>query len=117
MKSIFAVESTRILNDKETHEVRYFISSLFAEPAKMNSATRLHWGVENQLHWTLDMTFNEDYSRVKIGNAAENLAMIRHTALNLLRIAKPKFKKDVSLKALRKMAGWDDDTLSVILKQ
>ena len=116
-KSIFAIDSTRILNNKETQETRYFISSLSAEPIKLNSATRLHWAVENQLHWTLDMTFNEDYSRVRLGNAAENLAMVRHTALNLLKIAKPKFKKDTSLKGLRKMAGWDNSTLSVILKQ
>lgn len=116
-KSIFAIDSTRVLNNKETQETRYFISSLPAEPIKLNSVTRLHWAVENQLHWTLDMTFNEDYSRVRLGNAAENLAMVRHTALNLLKIAKPKFKKDTSLKGLRKMAGWDNSTLGVILKQ
>lgn len=117
MKSIFAVESTRTFNDKETHETRYFISSLPAEPVRLNSATRMHWAVENKLHWTLDMTFNEDYSRVRLGNAAENLAIIRHSALNLLRLAKPKFKKDTSIKGLRKMAGWCNKTLSVILKQ
>lgn len=62
------------------------------------------------------MTFNEDASRIRLDNAAENIAMIRHAVLNLLKLAKPKFKKDISLKGLRKRAGWDNDTLSIILK-
>lgn len=63
------------------------------------------------------MTFNEDYSRIRLDNAAENIAMIRHTALNSLKLAKPNFKKDTSLKGLRKMAGWDNNVLSTVLKQ
>ena len=115
-KSIFAIYSTRIINEKETRETRYYISSLPADPVKLNSATRDHWAIENCLHWTLDMTFNEDDSRIRAKNAAENIAMVRHTVLNLLRQAKSQFK-DTSLKALRKNAGWDDSALDIILRQ
>jgi predicted transposase YbfD/YdcC len=116
-KSIFSIESTRVIGDKQTLETRYYISSLLAQPDILNITTRQHWAVENCLHWTLDMTFNEDYSRVRLNNASENMAMIRHTVLNLLKLAKPKFKKDTSLKGLRKMAGWDNATLATILGQ
>lgn len=116
-KSIFCVESTREIKNKIDTEVRYYISSLSANAEKLNSATRHHWAVENCLHWTLDMTFGEDYSRVRLNNAAENMAMIKHTVLNLIRLAKPKFKKDISVKGLRKKAGWDDETLAIILRQ
>ncbi|MFN7094431.1 MAG: ISAs1 family transposase, partial [Burkholderiales bacterium] len=116
-KSIFYVESIREISNTVTTDRRYYISSLPANAAKLNSATRSHWAVENCLHWMLDMTFNEDASRIRLGNAAENIAMIRHAVLNLLKLAKPKFKKDISLKGLRKRAGWDNETLSIILKQ
>lgn len=116
-KSIFCIESQREIGVNVTTETRYYISSLLADPVRLNSATRSHWAVENCLHWVLDMIFNEDYSRVRLDNAAENMAMIRHTVLNLLKLARPKFKKDISLKGLRKKAGWDDRTLSIILKQ
>jgi len=116
MRSIFCVESQRSIGKIETVEQRFYISSLLAEPVKLNTATRDHWSVENCLHWTLDMTFNEDASRIRSKNAPENIAMIRHTALNLLRQAKTKFKNS-SLKGLRKKAGWDNRTLAVILGQ
>jgi len=116
MKTIFCIESQRIIRETETVERRYYISSLRADPIKLNTATRDHWAVENCLHWTLDMTFNEDASRIRSKNAPENIAMIRHTVLNLLRQAKNKFKNS-SLKGLRKKAGWDNSTLAVILRQ
>ena len=116
MRSIFCVESQRSIGKTETVEQRFYISSLLAEPVKLNTATRDHWSVENCLHWTLDMTFNEDASRIRSKNAPENIAMIRHTALNLLRQAKTKFKNS-NLKGLRKKAGWDNGTLAVILGQ
>jgi len=78
---------------------------------------RFRHSTHYKLHWVLDMTFNEDYSRIRLDNAAENIAIIRHTALNLLKLAKPKFKKDTSIKGLRKMAGWDNGVLSTVLKQ
>jgi predicted transposase YbfD/YdcC len=116
-KSIFCVESTREIGEKINTEIRYYIASVSSDAAKLNSATRHHWAIENCLHWTLDMTFNEDYSRIRLDNAAENMAMIRHTVLNLIKLAKPKFGKDSSLKGLRKQAGWDDGTLATILRQ
>lgn len=73
--------------------------------------------MENCLHWVLDVNFNEDDSRIRLNNAAENMAIVRHCVLNLLKLAKPKFKKDTSLKGLRKMAGWDNSVLSIILNQ
>jgi predicted transposase YbfD/YdcC len=93
-----------------------YFSSLAAEANKLNSATRDRWAVENYLHWTLDMTFNEDASRIRLKNAPENIAIVRHTALNLLWQAKAKYKNS-SLKGLRKMAGWDNNTLAAILGQ
>lgn len=115
MKSIFCVESQRTIGKIETVEQRFYITSLSAEPIKLNMATRDHWSVENCLHWTLDMTFNEDASRIRSKNAPENIAMIRHTALNLLRQAKTNKYKNSSLKGLRKKAGWDNGTLAIIL--
>ena len=74
------------------------------------------WMVENNLHWTLDVVFNEDQSRVRKDHAGENMAIVRHIVINMLNKAKGAFK-GVALKALRKKAGWDNDTLSFILKQ
>jgi len=114
LKSIVMVESTRIIGDKTTIETRYFISSLPANIAKLSKAIRSHWGIENSLHWVLDVTFNEDQSRIRKGNAPQNIAMVRHVALNLLKQAQKRMK-GVSIKALRKAAGWDNKTMSVVL--
>ncbi len=82
----------------------------------MLQATRSHWGIENSLqnslHWVLDLSFREDESRVRTGNAPENLALIRHLALNLLRQDRT---AKTSIKARRKKAGWDNDYLLSIL--
>ena len=83
----------------------------------MLNVTRSHWAIENTLHWTLDMTFREDQSRVRGRRAAENMAVMRHIALNLLQSAKKHFKKDMSISRLRKRAGWGGDTLHTILTQ
>ena len=74
---------------------------------------REHWGVENSLHWILDVTFREDDSRIRDGNAPENLAIIRHIALNMLQQHR---SKKTSVKKLRKMSGWSDSNLKVILE-
>ncbi len=75
---------------------------------------RAHWLIENGLHWTLDVVFNEDNSLVRKDNAGENMAIIRHITLNMLNNAKKSFK-NVGLKALRKKAGWGNETLAFIL--
>ena len=75
------------------------------------NAVRTHWAIENNLHWTLDMTFKEDQSRLRAGHGAENMAVIRHFALNLIRQADDK----LSIKRRRKRASWDPGYLLKIL--
>ena len=116
LKSIGMVESTREIDKQITTERRYYISSLPANALKFGKVVRQHWGIENTLHWTLDVVFSEDYSRIRERSAAENMAIIRHVALNTLQLAKGNYK-DTSLKALRKKAGWGNDTLRQLLLQ
>lgn len=106
LKSIIEIKSTREIKDKISKETRYYISSLQAKPDKILNVVRQHWGVENKLHWVLDMTFNDDQCRIRKGNAPRNIAIIKKTVLNLLQIIK-KDRPRVSLKAMRKLAGWD----------
>ena len=87
-------------------ESRYFITSLSQEAQEIADYIRGHWSIENQLHWVLDVNFNEDDSRIRKDNAPENLAIIRHIAVNLLKQDKS-FKS--SLKGKRNRAAWDDD--------
>jgi predicted transposase YbfD/YdcC len=84
LQSVVMIRSQRQAGEKVTSETRYFITSLAAQAAKILQAARHHWGIENELHWVLDVAFNEDQSRVRQGYAAENLAVIRHLVLNLL---------------------------------
>jgi len=112
LKSLVKITSTREVNGKKSVEERYYISSLLDKAKNYNSYIRQHWGVENSLHWTLDMTFGEDYQRKRKFKAAQNFSLIQKFALNLL-------KKENSVKASlvskRLMAGWDDDFLMKIL--
>ena len=85
-------------------DTRYYICSFRAEASALLSATRSHWGIENSLHWVLDMAFDEDHSRIRTGNADQNMAVIRHMALNML---KQETTAKVGIKAKRKKAGWD----------
>lgn len=114
LTSVGMVESTRELNDVASTEVRYFISSLDGASAeKFANAVRSHWSVENNLHWVLDVAFGEDASRVRIKNAPENMAMLRHVALNLLKADST--KKKVGIKTRRKKAGWSNEYLAYLL--
>lgn len=115
LKSIIVIESKRTVNEITSIENRYYISSLDSNSEEMNRIIRSHWAVENSLHWVLDVVFGEDDSRVRSGHAAENMALIKHVALNQLQMAKPNFRKDMSIKRLRKKAGWDNDTLDTII--
>jgi predicted transposase YbfD/YdcC len=114
-KSIAMIESTRTIKGKTTVESRFFISSLPQNAELFASAVKSHWGIENSLHWILDMTFREDESRIREGNSAENMAIIRHTVLNMLQNTKKKDNSPISIKALRKKAGWSDKALAQIL--
>jgi predicted transposase YbfD/YdcC len=112
--SIVAIDSERITGDTTTRETRHFISSSLVSAEQMLAAVRMHWGIENQLHWVLDMSFGEDQSRIRKGNAPANVGIIRHAALNMIRQAQ---KKRMSIKRMRKAAGWDDSVLTDILAQ
>ncbi len=114
LASFGMVEAKREIKDKVSIERRYFISSLPGCDAKrFLKATRDHWGVENRLHWTLDVTFGEDNSRARSGNAAENVAALRRLALNMLK--NETSKKKLSLRSKRLMAGWNGDYLKKVL--
>lgn len=105
LQSICAVASERHSGDEICREVRYFIGSILPDPKLWADATRGHWGIENQLHWSLDVAFREDECRVRAGHADENLAVLRHMALNLLTQEKSN-KRGTQTK--RRRAGWDD---------
>jgi len=106
-------ESERHINGKTSKEVRYFICSIKADAKIFAQAVRKHWSIENQLHWLLDISFNEDLSRVRRGNAAENMSVLRHLVLNLLR-EETSFKK--GLKAKRFKAALDTDYADKVLQ-
>ncbi len=114
LNSIIEVASHREINGKHQNEKRYYISSLPANATKILHAVRQHWGIENKLHWVLDITFADDQSRVRKGNAPSNMAIIKKTALNLLQIVKKNHPR-MSLKRMRKLAGWDNGFMDEVL--
>lgn len=113
LRSIGMVEAIREINGKATTERRYFITSIAPDAAQFARAVRGHWAIENTLHWTLDVTFGEDQCRVRTGYAAQNLALLRHLSLNLL---KAENSKKRSIKSKQKRAGWDNAYLLALLK-
>ena len=113
IRSIIKIHSVRE-STKTTNDVRYYISSLTDPPENVLKSIRSHWAIENTLHWVLDMSFNEDYSRIRKGNAPYVMAIIRHVALNVLQLAKTNRQ---SIKRLRKMCGWDEQTLDVVMNK
>ena len=113
LRSLVMVKSERtIIGEASTLKYRYFISSLDSNAQLGLHAVRTHWEIENKVHWILDIAFREDDSRVRKGNGAENLAVLRHIALNLLKHEK---SRKGSIKGKRKMAGWDNDYLLKVL--
>jgi predicted transposase YbfD/YdcC len=111
LTTIAMVESRIERGDKIETERRSYISSRILAAEAFADAVRSHWAIENNLHWTLDMTFNEDQSRLRVGHGAKNMAVVRHFALNLIRQANDK----LSIKRRRKRASWDSDYLLQIL--
>lgn len=133
--AIVRVERKVQLKDRCRYETRYYITSAKTSAEAMARAVRGHWAIENQLHWTLDVTFNEDQSRLRKGHGAKNMAVVRHFALNLVRQAvetpppppkpaglrrktsQPKpAKRPASIKLRRKIAGWDTHYLATVLQ-
>jgi predicted transposase YbfD/YdcC len=112
LASVGMVESVRELAGKTTVERRYYLSSLKLGVETFARAVRGHWGVENKLHWVLDVCFGEDQSRAREGYAAENLATLRRLALNLLKQEKTK-KRGIRGKMLN--ASWDHAYLLSLL--
>jgi len=116
LNTIAMIEETREIKGKKSIERRFFISSLAPDAKKLALGVRAHWKVENNLHWTLDVVFNEDKSSIRKDNAGENMAMIRHITLNMLNHARTQYK-NTGIKALRKKACWGNETLKLILEQ
>jgi predicted transposase YbfD/YdcC len=106
------VEAQIEKREKISRERRYYISSRRLSADAFAEAVRSHWGIENRLHWVLDVTFKEDLSRLRIGHGAHNMAVVRHFALNLVRQADDKR----AIKRRRKVASWNAEYLCRILQ-
>ena len=108
LKTLVRIESTRNVNGEESIENRFYISSRGLSASEALQASRGHWGIENQLHWVLDVAFREDDCRVRAGNAAANLSAVRQLALGLL---KQRTEKKCGIKNRRLCAGWEPNFL------
>ena len=107
------VESETERGGKIARERRYCLSSARLDAASFARAVRGHWGIENRLHWALDVVFKDDLARLRTGYGPENMAVVRHMAMNLLRQAGP----TVSLKNRRTRAGWNTAYLESLIRQ
>jgi len=113
LRSIGQVTSQREINGKTSDQTRYFITSLPADASTFAGAVRSHWGIENRLHWVLDVVFGDDHCRVRADQAPKNFTVIKHMAMNLLNRA----KQNKSLRLMRKKAGWNNQFLKSILAE
>ena len=107
------VESTTERGGKVERARRYYLSSAKLDATSFARAVRAHWGIENRLHWILDVVFRDDLARLRTGHGPANMAVVRHMATNLLHQARP----TVSLKSRRKRAGWNTAYLETLIRQ
>ena len=112
LHSVGMVEARREVGEAVQIDTRYFLTSLPAHDPRFAQAVRQHWGIENAVHWVLDVSFQEDACRIRKEKGAQTFAVLRHIALNLLR-REPHHKRGI--KARRKRAGWDRDYLVQVL--
>ena len=115
LKSIAALQAERIIAGKSSVETRYYISSLPGDAKKIAHAVREHWAIENSLHWVLDVTMNEDMSRIRKDYAPENLATLRRIAINMVKKQKIEMKGGPSVRRAMKLAGYLNSCLEQIL--
>jgi predicted transposase YbfD/YdcC len=113
LQTLVRLQRERRFADRSETETVYFISSLPNDAARLLTATRSHWQIENQLHWVLDVVFREDNSRIRTGNAPENMAVLRHVSLNILK----KDKSKGSIRTKRYRAALDTTFLETLLAQ
>lgn len=111
LTSIALVMTERLDTAKPSIEYRYYITSLPSDAQVIGNAVRTHWAIENSLHWVLDVAFREDNSTIHTGNAPQNMAIVRHIALNLIQ-QETSYKRSIRGKRLR--AGWDDAYLQKV---
>lgn len=113
LKAIAMVEAEVERDGRTSRERRYYLCSTALDARLFARAVRCHWHIENRLHWVLDVVFHEDLNRLRSGQGPQNMATVRHMALNLLRSAPDKH----SLKVRRKSAAWDIAYLETIIRQ
>ncbi|HWQ35502.1 MAG TPA: ISAs1 family transposase [Blastocatellia bacterium] len=106
LQSVGMVEATRDVNGQVTTETRFYLSSLPVRAVEFGRAVRAHWGIENSCHWVLDVVLREDDCRLRVGNAAENMSLLRRFALNLLRREKTE-KRGLRIKQLKAALSLD----------
>lgn len=115
LKSVAKITSTRRIGGNETIATRYYISSKESSAKSHLIRSRSHWSIENNLHWVLDVQFNEDGCFIRKNNAAENMAAIRKMALNIIKTYKTQTGRKGSIKGNRRMFGWDDGRMVEVI--
>ena len=113
LAAVGKITASRQIGDHTSVESRYYLLSQAFPPERFNAIVHEHWGIENRLHWMLDVVFNEDQSRNRRDHCPENLALMRKLALNLARMEPSKG----SMRGKLKRAGWDNNYLAIILSQ